>query len=103
MYRWEDSQQQPKSVRVRPYVGGGVNVFFSSLNARAAGFGEEISESTSSTDFGVQAFGGLEFFFSKIPRLSMSADIGYYSTAVPFSGFRVGGFALGTSVHWYIR
>jgi len=33
----------------------------------------------------------------------MSADIGYYSTAVPFSGFRVGGFALATSVHWYIR
>jgi hypothetical protein len=90
-------------ITFQPYAGGGINIFRSSISATAAGLGQRFTESQSATNFGVQGFGGVEIFFDEMSRLSVSSDVGYYSTGVPFTGFRVGGLALGFAGHWYVR
>jgi len=85
-------------VFIQPFVGGGINIYRSTLTyAEFIGGGSE-----SATDFGFSVLGGVEGFFKSVP-ISLTADIGYYSTSVPFTGFSVGGLSFSGGVHWYFR
>jgi hypothetical protein len=86
----------------RPYAGGGLNVFRSTLSVAGSFPGSGFSESSSQTDFGFQAMVGGEIGFRNAPRLTVSGDLGYYSTGTAF-GVNIGGLAYGLSVHWYIK
>lgn len=92
-----------KSTIIRPYAGGGLNIYRSSLDARASGFGETASASTSATDMGFQGFAGAEFVFKALPKFGMSGEFGYHSTGTPFAGYSLGGFAISVSGHYYIK
>ena len=61
-------------VYIRPYVGGGFNISRISASAEYAGS----SGSGSDTKIGGQGFGGVEFTFKAVPRLSFGGDVGYY-------------------------
>lgn len=92
-----------EDVTFQPYVGGGVNIFRSSVSATVSVLGQRSSDSDSATNMGFQAFGGVEMFFNEARQLGFSTDLGYYSTAVPFAGIHVGGLAFSAAAHWYVR
>jgi len=91
------SEDQGDDVRMRPYVGGGLNFYRSTLDLSTFGY----AESDSST--GIQLIGGAEFLFRNIPKLVASADLGYYTTGTLFDDVSVGGFAFSLSGHFYLR
>lgn len=92
-----------KPTIIRPYAGGGINIYRSSMSARASGFGESLSESASATDMGFQGFAGAEFVFKSLPKFGVSGEFGYHSTGTPFAGYSLGGFAISVSGHYYIK
>jgi hypothetical protein len=96
-------ENQGDGVWVRPYAGGGLNVYRTTLKSRASGFGITDETAESETNLGFQVVGGAELRFRQVPRLGVSADLGYYSTGTPFLGIQIGGFAYGAAVHWYLR
>ena len=91
------SEDQDEDVRMRPYVGAGLNFYRSTLDLSSFGY----AESDSST--GIQLIGGAEFLFRSIPKLVASADLGYYSTGTLFDEVSVGGFAFSISGHFYFK
>lgn len=88
---------------LRPYAGGGVNIYRTSSNITVSQGGEQIRDRVSETNFGFDGFGGVEVGFRDARRITVSGDLGYYSTSMPFLGLRLGGFAYSLSVHWYFR
>jgi hypothetical protein len=96
------SQADKPSCRIRSYIGGGVNFSRSSTEIDTSNLGLG-NDKESSTNVGGQGFVGLELVFKKIPRLSFGGDAGYYSTAIPFTGMKIGGFALGLGIHFYLK
>ena len=70
------------SVWVRPYVGADVPI-------RRATFRLVSDDPTPVTDnsIGLRAFGGAELTFPGVPRLAVSADVGYLKADAPFPGF----------------
>lgn len=96
------SEEPDESMWIRPYAGGGLNVFRTALSSSFVGFGINESASDSATDVGFQVLGGAEAVFKRWP-VAVSADLGYYSTGLPFAGVSIGGFAYGLSLHWYVK
>ena len=85
-------------VWLRPYVGGGVTVYRSTLSS-----GTAAALSVSDNRLGRQVFGGTEVTFAAVPRFTLSADYGYRWHQVPFTGFDLGGPGLSMSGHWYVK
>lgn len=75
---------------------------YSTLGVDGSFPGGGFSDSSSETDLGFQAMVGGEIAFRNAPRLTVSGDLGYYSTGTAF-GVHIGGFAYGVSVHWYVK
>ena len=85
------------STWVRPYVGAGAHVLRASVNDPATGL------STSDTRMAAQFFGGAELTLSALPRLGLSADVGYQWYQSPFVGYTLDGMMVGVSAHWYLK
>ena len=85
------------STWVRPYVGAGAHVLRASVNDPATGL------STSDTRMVAQFFGGAELTLSAVPRLGLSADVGYQWYQSPFVGYTLDGMMVGVSAHWYLK
>ena len=86
------------SVWVRPYVGADVPI-------RRATFRLVSDDPTPVTDnsIGLRAFGGAELTFPGVPRLAVSADVGYLKADAPFPGFDAGGVRVSIAAHWYVK
>ena len=83
---------------LRPYVGTGINFSHQTWNP-APGTGTP----TSDNKVGGQIFGGAEVTFPSLPKLAVSADLGYHWTPNAFPGVSLGGFGLSLAGHWYIK
>lgn len=81
----------------RPYAGGGINLYRTTNNLLSF-----IGESSTETNVGFQILGGAEVGFRNVPSVTLSGDVGYYSTSTPFD-MRLGGFSYGLALHWYFR
>jgi hypothetical protein len=88
-----------ESFWLRPYVGGGVAM----IRSKLYGGVPEAALSESDSTWGYRAFGGAEVTVPGVPRLAISADVGYQWADVLFSGFDPGGPRLGVSAHWYMK
>jgi hypothetical protein len=85
-------------VWVRPYFGGGVSFYRSSLSLAPG-----VDASVTSSKLGYQAFGGGEVTFPSVPRLAVSADLGYRWLQTPWEGYELDGFVFTLSAHWYVK
>ncbi len=86
-------------VSLTPYVGGGLSFVHSN-------FDEAIFPSgLDDTSAGVLLFGGVELFFSNVPRLGVSGEITYTSnddvTVASFGNASIGGATFTAAGHWY--
>jgi hypothetical protein len=80
---------------LRPYVGGGVSVLHSSFPHL---------KNTDTTDTGVLVLGGVEIFFSRVPKLGVSGELEFRPSSTPFSGVNdVGGPGFVALAHWYFK
>jgi len=84
------------STWIRPYVGAGAHVLRASVTDPA---GVAMSDTRMSAQF----FGGAELTLSAVPRLGLSADVGYQWYKSPFVGYTLDGMMLGVSAHWYLK
>lgn len=82
---------------IRPYAGGGVSFFRSSLRSTSG------AAMATDTSRGYQAFGGAEFTSANLPQLAVSADVRHVWATTPFGGFETGGLGLGLAAHWYVK
>jgi hypothetical protein len=82
----------------RPYVGGGLNIYRSTLRSVPAGVSSAVD-----TGLGAQIVGGAEFTLASLPQLALSADLRHAWAPTPFSGFEMGGMGVSVSAHWYVR
>lgn len=98
-----DQTAADSDVWLRPYVGGGLNMFRASSNLTVRVGSSTERESESDTSLGAQVFGGTEIVFRDLPRLVVSVDLGYHTTGKLFNAFSVGGFAYGIGAHWYFK
>jgi hypothetical protein len=85
-------------VWMRPYVGGGVSLYRSTLSGTTAA-GTSVADSR----MGRQVFGGAEVALAGAPRFTLSADFGYRWRQTPFEGIQLGGKGLSVSGHWYVK
>jgi hypothetical protein len=83
---------------VRPYAGGGANIYRSTLN----GLTPDVPDA-SKGGLGYQGFGGAEVTWANIPQLTMSVDLRQQWAPDSFSGFDLGGFGFSLSAHWYVK
>jgi hypothetical protein len=83
---------------IRPYAGSVVS--FRHQTLRVAEFG---AEPVSDNSVGFRIFGGSEITFAGVPRLGVSADIGYRRFAAPFAGFKPDPLSVSIAGHWYIK
>jgi hypothetical protein len=83
---------------LRPYVGTGINFSHQTWNP-APGAATSLSDNK----VGGQIFGGAEVTFPSLPKLAVSADLGYHWTPNAFPGVSLGGFGLSLAGHWYIK
>jgi hypothetical protein len=84
-------------VWLRPYVGAGAHIGRATLSGITPGV------ETSDSGFGMQVFGGGELTMANVPRLAMSADVGYRWPPELFTGFDGSGISLAFGAHWYVR
>jgi hypothetical protein len=82
---------------VRPYVGAGAHVLRASVNDPVTGL------AMSDTRMAAQFFGGAEVTLSAVPRLGLSADLGYQWYQSPFVGYTLDGMMMTLSAHWYLK
>lgn len=85
------------STWVRPYLGAGAHMLRASVSDAATGL------STSSTKMAAQLFGGAEVTLAAVPRLGLSADVGYQWYQSPFVGYTLDGMMMSVSAHWYLK
>ena len=85
------------STWLRPYVGAGAHVLRASVNDPLTGL------SASDTRMAAQFFGGTELTLSAVPRLGLSADVGYQWYQSPFVGYTLDGMMMTLSAHWYLK
>lgn len=85
------------STWVRPYLGAGAHMLRASVNDGATGL------SMSSTKMSAQFFGGAEMTLAAVPRLGLSADVGYQWYQSPFVGYTLDGMMVSVSAHWYLK
>jgi hypothetical protein len=85
------------SLWVRPYVGVGGHMSRLTLIEMTPGVRQSDSQ------FGMQAFGGAELTLASMPRVALSADVGYRWMRESFSVFDASGLGVTIGAHWYIR
>jgi hypothetical protein len=86
------------SLWVRPYLGIAARL------ARASRTDLILpGVSESATTVGARIFVGGEFSLASVPKLSLSADVGYYRMPEPFIGFEPSGMGVAVSAHWYVK
>jgi hypothetical protein len=95
LYAFRD--QVSDSTWVRPYAGAGAHLLRASVNDPVTGL------STSDTRMAAQFFGGAELTLSAMPRLGLSADVGYQWYQSPFVGYTLDGMMMTVSAHWYLK
>jgi outer membrane protein W len=95
LYAFQDHVSD--STWVRPYLGAGAHMLRASVNDGATGL------STSSTKMAAQLFGGAEMTLAAVPRLGLSADVGYQWYQSPFVGYTMDGMMMSVSAHWYLK
>ena len=86
-------------VWVRPYLGAGPRIVRQSLGVSPGASGVAVSRSS----VGVQTFGGGEFTFASMPRLSVSADLRYGWINDTAPAFDLDGMGFSLSAHWYVK
>jgi len=82
---------------LRPYVGGGLNFYHSSITSPAVG--TEVSDSR----WGSQLFGGAELSFASVPQFAISTELSYRWFEEPVAGLNLGGMGLSVAGHWYVK
>ena len=85
------------STWLRPYVGVGAHVLRASVHDPVTGL------ATSDTGMAAQFFGGTELTLAAVPRLGLSADVGYQWYQNPFVGYTLDGMMMTVSAHWYLK
>jgi hypothetical protein len=85
------------STWLRPYAGAGAHVLRVSVTDPLTGVAE------SDTRMAAQFFGGTELTLSAVPRLGLSADVGYQWYQSPFVGYTLDGMMMTVSAHWYFK
>ena len=85
------------AIWARPYIGGGINLYRSTLRSTLGG---QIAVDNS---FGSQVFGGAEFTWASVPQFAVSADFRHQWAPPTFTGFELGGRGVSLSAHWYLR
>lgn len=82
---------------LRPYVGGGLNFYHSSINSPV--LGTDVSDSR----MGSQVFGGSELSFASVPQFAISTEISYRWFNAPSAGYDLGGIGVSVGGHWYVK
>jgi hypothetical protein len=85
------------STWVRPYAGAGAHVLRASVTEPVSGV------AMSDTRMAAQFFGGTELTLAAVPRLGLSADVGYQWYRSPFVGYTLDGMMMTVSAHWYFK
>ena len=85
------------NVWFRPYAGVGGHMSRLTLSGIVPGV------QTTENLFGMQAFGGGELTLASMPRMALSADVGYRWMRSSFSAFDTSGLGITIGAHWYIR
>jgi hypothetical protein len=78
-------------------VGAGAHLLRASVADPLTGL------SVSDTGMAAQFFGGTEVTLSAMPRLGLSADVGYQRYESPFVGYTLDGMMMSVSAHWYLK
>ena len=86
-------------VWIRPYVGSVVSVRHQTLTLASP----VVLESTSDNGVGLRVFAGSELTLASIPRLGLSADLGYRRFPTSFTGFETSPLSVSFAGHWYIK
>jgi hypothetical protein len=86
-------------VWLRPYVGGVVGFRHQTLRTAAP----ESVEIASDNGVGFRVVGGCEVTFAALPRLGVSAEVGYRHYPTPFAGFEAKTVGVAVAGHWYIK
>jgi hypothetical protein len=86
-------------VWLRPYAGGVVGFRHQTLRSAAP----ESAEIASDNGVGFRVVGGCEVTFAAIPRLGVSAEVGYRHYPTPFGGFEAKPVSVAIAGHWYIK
>jgi len=94
------------SVYIRPYVGGGI-----SINSIPSGYscsgdwetGDISCGISSATKIGGQGFGGVEFTFTAVPRLSLGVDVGHWRVPSGYKGLSFSETGIKFNVHYYLK
>jgi hypothetical protein len=85
-------------VWIRPYVGSVMSVRRQTLRVA-----DLDAEPASDSGVGFRVFGGSEFTFASMPRVSLSADVGYRRFPTPFPGFEADPLSVSVAGHWYLK
>jgi hypothetical protein len=84
---------------VRPYVGSVVS--FRQQTLRRA---DPVAPApVADHGVGFRIFGGSELMFASVPRLGLSADVGYNKVPTLFPGFEPDPLRVSIAGHWYIK
>ena len=86
-------------VWVRPYLGAGPRVVRRTVGMDSPAAGVAVSQNS----VGFQTFGGAEFTFANIPRLSLSADLRYGWIDDTHAAFDLDGLGFSVAAHWYVK
>jgi len=82
---------------VRPYAGAGMQLARTSVTDPASGV------AMSDTGMAAQMVAGTEVTLSAMPRLGLSAELGYQWYQTPFTGYSLDGVMLTLSARWYVK
>lgn len=83
----------------RPYIGSTVGFRHETLSAATP----LDLVPASHNGVGIRVFGGTELTFASLPRLGLSADLGYRRFPTPFPGFETRPLSASIAGHWYIK
>jgi hypothetical protein len=86
-------------VWVRPYLGAGPRLVHRTLEVGSPASGVAVSQNS----VGLQTFGGAEFTFASVPRLSLSADLRYGWIDDTHPAFELDGVGFSLAAHWYLK
>jgi hypothetical protein len=86
-------------VWLRPYVGSGLSVQHQTLSPVAP----VPTESSSNNGVGYRLFAGSEVTFASMPRVGLTADVGYRRYPTVFPGFDPKPLSVSIGAHWYIK
>jgi hypothetical protein len=86
-------------VWIRPYVGSTVSFRHQTLKLADPAATPPAAEN----GMGYRFFGGTELMFASLPRLGLSADVGYRKLPAPFAGFDADPLSLTIAGHWYMK